>query len=80
MFKMFSTMTLLGLATFSAAYAQSSQPIQAKVPFAFMVQDTTLAAGNYQLTYNNNAHSLTIRGLGPELGRRIRHRRADHCL
>ena len=63
MFKMFSPITLLGLATISAAYAQSGQPIQAKVPFAFMVQNTTLTAGNYQLTYNNSAHSLSIRGL-----------------
>jgi hypothetical protein len=62
MFKI-SLITLLGVATVSAVYAQSSQPIQAKVPLAFMVQDTTLSAGNYQLTYNNNAHSLTIRGL-----------------
>jgi hypothetical protein len=27
-----------------------------------MVQDTTLASGDYQLTYNNSAHILTIRG------------------
>ena len=63
MFKTFSTMTLLGLATISAGYAQSSQWIQAKVPFAFTVQNTTLSAGNYQLTYSNTAHSLSIRGL-----------------
>jgi hypothetical protein len=63
MFKMLSTLTLLGLATFSGAYAQSGQPVQAKVPFAFMVQHTTLASGNYRLTYNNTAHVLTIRGL-----------------
>ncbi len=68
MFKMFSTMTLLGLATFSAAYAQSSEPAQAKVPFAFTVQDTTLAAGNYQLTYSNTAHILSIRGLDQNSG------------
>ena len=63
MFKTVSTMTLLGLATISAAYAQSAQPIQAKVPFTFMVQNTALSAGNYQLTYSNTAHSLWIRGL-----------------
>lgn len=63
MFKIFSIMTLLALATISAAYAQSSERTQAKVPFAFMVQNTTLSAGNYQLTYNNSAHSLAIRGL-----------------
>jgi hypothetical protein len=65
---MFSTMTLLGLATISAAYAQSNQPIQAKVPFAFTVQATTLAAGNYQLTYSNTAHILSIRGLDQNSG------------
>lgn len=63
MFKIFSTMTLLGLATLSAAYAQSSQPIQAKVPFAFTAQNTTLSAGNYQLTYSNITHRLSLRGL-----------------
>jgi hypothetical protein len=63
MFRTFSIMTLLGLATISAAYAQSGQPIQAKVPFAFTVQDTILPAGNYQLTYSNTAHRLFIRGL-----------------
>lgn len=68
MFKTISTMTLLGLATLSAAFAESSQPIQAKVPFAFTVQDTTLPAGNYQLTYNNSAHSLWIRGLDHSSG------------
>lgn len=63
MFKMFSITTLLGLATISA-YAQSSRPIQAEVPFAFMVQGTTLSAGNYQLTYDSSAQRLLIRGLG----------------
>ena len=63
MFKMFSIVTLLGLATISAAHAQSSQPIQAKVPFAFQVQDRILPAGSYQLTYNNSGHILTLRRL-----------------
>lgn len=63
MFRAFSIMTLLGLATISTAYAQSERPIQASVPFAFMAQDTILPAGNYQLTYNNTAHTLFIRGL-----------------
>ena len=62
MFKMFS-MTLLGLLTFSAAQAQSSQPIRAEIPFAFTVQNMNLAAGNYQLKYNNTAHILSIRDL-----------------
>jgi hypothetical protein len=68
MFKMFSTMTLLGLASISALYAQSGQPVQANVPFAFTVQDTTLLAGNYQLMYNNTAHILTVRGLDRNSG------------
>jgi hypothetical protein len=63
MFKMFSTTTVLGLLILSAAQAQSGRPIQAKVPFAFTVQNTTLAAGNYQLTYNQTAHILSIQGL-----------------
>jgi hypothetical protein len=64
MFKTFSTLTLLGLLTLSAAHAQSSQPIRAKVPFDFTVQNTTLEAGNYQLTYSSTSHALSIRGLG----------------
>jgi|GraSoiStandDraft_57_1057295.scaffolds.fasta_scaffold55849_2 hypothetical protein len=62
MIKMFSTIILSGLAAASAGYAQSSQPIQAKVPFAFTVRYTILAPGNYQLTYNS-AHVLSIQGL-----------------
>ena len=50
MFKTLSTMTLLGLLTLSAALAQSEQPIRAKVPLAFTVQNTRLPAGNYQLS------------------------------
>jgi hypothetical protein len=63
MFKTLSTMTLLGLLTLSAARAQSEQPIRAKVPFAFTVQNTRLPAGNYQLTYSTIAHILSIQGL-----------------
>lgn len=68
MFKTFSTMTLLGLLTLSAAQAQSEQPIHAKVPFAFTVQNTTLAAGSYQFTYSNTAHILSIRNLDANSG------------
>jgi hypothetical protein len=63
MIKMFSTMTVCGLLMTSAAHAQSGQPIQAKVPFAFIAQNTMLASGTYQLTYNTTAHRLMIRGL-----------------
>jgi hypothetical protein len=63
MFKTISTMTLLGLLTLSAAHAQSNQPIRAKVPFAFAVQNTMMAAGNYELNYNSNSGILTVRGL-----------------
>ena len=63
MTKIFSTIILSALAMIPSAYAQSSQPLQAKVPFAFTVQDTSLPAGSYQLTYSNTAHSLWIRGL-----------------
>lgn len=68
MFKMFSTITLLGLAAMPAAYAQSAQPIEAKVPFAFVVQNTTLSPGHYRLTYNNTAHLLSVRGLDENAG------------
>ncbi|HEY6989420.1 MAG TPA: hypothetical protein VH369_13590 [Bryobacteraceae bacterium] len=64
MTKMFSTMTVYGLLTVCAAYAQSEQPIQAKIPFAFRAQNTSLAAGTYQLTYNTGAHTLMIQSLG----------------
>jgi hypothetical protein len=63
MTKMFSTMAIYGLLTVCAAYAQSEQPIQAKIPFAFRAQNTTLAAGTYQLTYGTSAHRLMIRGV-----------------
>jgi len=61
--KVFSTIILSALATMPSAFAQSSQPLQAKVPFAFSVQNTSLPPGSYQLTYSNTAHSLSIRGL-----------------
>lgn len=62
MLKIFSTMMLLGVASISV-YAQSAQPLQANVPFAFTVQETILPAGSYQFTYNNTAHTLSIRAL-----------------
>ena len=67
MFKTFSTIIVLTL-SLSAAQAQSERPIQAKVPFAFTVQNTTLAAGNYRLTYNQTAHILSIQGLDQNPG------------
>ena len=63
MTKMFSTMILSALAMMPSAFAQSSQPLQAKVPFTFSVQSTILPAGSYQLTYSNTSHILSIRGL-----------------
>jgi hypothetical protein len=68
MFKIFSTMTFVGLLTISAAHAQSNQPMQAAIPFAFTVQGAILGAGNYQLTYSSSAHILSIRGLDRNLG------------
>ncbi len=63
MFKTFSMISLFGFLTISAAYAQSGQPVQANVPFAFTLENRTLSAGNYQLTYNSSAQRLMIRGL-----------------
>ncbi|MGA8598103.1 MAG: hypothetical protein WB676_25580 [Bryobacteraceae bacterium] len=68
MFKMFSTMTLFGLLTVPAIHAQSSQPIQAYVPFSFTVRDTTMRPGNYRLTYNSISHILSIRGTDRQPG------------
>lgn len=68
MFKTFSTITVLSFLALSAAQAQSEQPLQAKVPFAFTVQNTTLAAGNYRLTYSPSSHILSIRGLEQNSG------------
>jgi hypothetical protein len=55
-------MTLFGLLAFSAAQAQSSQPVRAQVPFAFEARGASLPAGTYQVTYNSNGHFLTIKG------------------
>jgi hypothetical protein len=63
MTKMFPAMTVYGLLMLSPAYSQSEQPIQAKVPFAFRAQSTTLASGTYQLTYSTSAHRLMIQSL-----------------
>jgi hypothetical protein len=63
MFKTFSTMTILGMLAVSAAQAQTGSTIRAKVPFAFAVQNTMLAPGNYALTYSRTSHILTVRGL-----------------
>lgn len=63
MFKTFSMMSFFGFLTISAAYGQSGQPIQANIPFAFRLENTTISAGNYQLTYNSSAQRLMIRGL-----------------
>ncbi len=63
MTKMFATMIFLGLAMISTAYAQASQPIQAKVPFNFTVQGTTFAAGTYRMTYSDTTRILYVRGV-----------------
>jgi hypothetical protein len=68
MFKTFSTMTILGMLAVSAAQAQTGSTIRAKVPFAFAVQNTMLAPGNYALTYNRTSHILTVRGLDRKSG------------
>jgi hypothetical protein len=61
MFKMFSKLSFFGSLMISAACAQSGQPIQARIPFAFTVTNTTLPPGNYQFTYGSSAQRLTIR-------------------
>jgi YD repeat-containing protein len=61
MFKMFSKLSFFGSLMISAACAQSGQPMQARIPFAFTVTDTTLPPGNYQFTYGSSAQRLTIR-------------------
>ena len=64
MFKTLS-ITLLGLLTVSAVRAQSSQPLEAKIPFDFTVRNTTLEAGTYRLSYNQFSHILRIVGRDP---------------
>jgi hypothetical protein len=66
MFKTFSV-TLLGLLAVSAVRAQSIQPLQVKIPFDF-VENTTLEAGSYRLTFNSISHLLLIQGLGAKRG------------
>jgi hypothetical protein len=61
MFKMFSKLSFFGSLMISATCAQSGQPIQARIPFAFTVTNTTLPPGNYQFTYGTSAQRLTIR-------------------
>jgi len=63
MSKAFSTIVASALAVISTAYAQSTQPIEAQVPFAFTAQGATFAAGNYRLTYSDTAHLLYVRGV-----------------
>jgi hypothetical protein len=67
MFKRFSTLTFLGLLALSAVRAQSGQPMQAEIPFAFTVGDTALAADNYNVRYSYTSHVLSIRGLDRNL-------------
>jgi hypothetical protein len=68
MSKLFSTITLFGLMATSALYAQSSQPIQADVPFAFTVQKRALPAGTYRFTYDSNTNIVSIQGLSRNRG------------
>jgi hypothetical protein len=63
MSKMFLTLTLFGLLAGMAAHAQSSQPLQANVPFAFTVREATLPAGSYRLTFSPTAHVLHVQGV-----------------
>lgn len=68
MFKTFST-TLLGLLALTSVWAQSSESIRVKVPFAFAVQNLNLEAGNYSLSYNHTSHLLSIQGLDQNVGK-----------
>lgn len=63
MLKLFSTATLFGLLSISAAYAESSQAVQADIPFAFTIHNSVLPAGSYRLSSAGSV--LTIRGLDP---------------
>jgi hypothetical protein len=63
MSKMFLTLSLFGLLAGSAAYAQSSQPLQADVPFAFTVREAMLPAGSYRVTFAPNSHVLRVQGV-----------------
>jgi hypothetical protein len=63
MSKMFLKLTLFGLLAGVAAHAQSSQPLQANVPFAFTVRQATLPAGSYRLTFARNGYVLRVQGV-----------------
>ena len=63
MSRIFLTLPICGLLMIFGAYAQSGQPIQAQVPFAFVAENTRFAAGPYQLTYSTTSHKMMIRSL-----------------
>jgi hypothetical protein len=63
MSKMFLTLSLFGFLAGSAAHAQSSQPLQADVPFAFTVREAMLPAGSYRVTFAPNSHVLRVQGV-----------------
>lgn len=62
MFKMFSTMTFLGLLSLSAVRAQAGQGLQAKIPFEFTVGNASLPAGTYSVKYDNTMQAVSIHG------------------
>jgi len=64
MTKMLSITAVYGLLMVSAVYAQSGEPVEARVPFAFRAQKATLPAGTYRLTYSMSGHTLNIQGRG----------------
>jgi hypothetical protein len=62
-YKVLTTMTLFGLSIVPLASAQSSQAVEADIPFDFGVQNTVLPAGTYRLTYNLGTRRVSIRDL-----------------
>ena len=46
-FRIFTTLSLVGLLAVASVYGQSVGSIRANIPFNFVVKDTTLPAGEY---------------------------------
>lgn len=62
----FRTLTAFGiiaLLSIPAAYAQSGERLRVKIPFDFVVQDRTLAAGDYMLEQGSEPIMLQIKSV-----------------
>jgi hypothetical protein len=63
MYKTCLQIALFGVAMLPLANAQSTEAIEAHVPFRFTVAKAMLAAGDYRLWYDSADHLLSIHSL-----------------